>query len=224
MLELKGVEYRSVNIMPGMQRVQLRLLGFSGGTVPALRLDGERVQGSRQIGRALEERQPKPSLFPTDPELRRRADEAELWGDEDFQSFPRRIFRWGLVHDVGLRRWLSAASGIPAPALAARLSGLNARYYARLAKADEAAVRRDLAALPAALRKVDELLAGGVLSLEPPNAAALQVLCTVAALDGFSDLHDQVSTHAAAAPARELFPDYPGPIPPFLPSEWLGGP
>jgi glutathione S-transferase len=223
MLELKGIDYRSVNIMPGMQRVQVRLLGFPGGTVPALKLDGRRVQGSRQIARALEELRPDPPLFPADAELRRRADEAERWGDEEFQDYPRRLFRWGLVHNVELRRWLSAASGIPAPALAARLSGLNARYYARLAHADEAAVRRDLAALPQALDRADELLAQGVLTVDPPNAAALQVLCTVAALEGFSDLHDQVAAHPVAAPARRLFPDYPGPIPSFLPQSWLAG-
>ena len=49
-----------------------------------------------------------------------------------------------------------------------------------------------------------------------PDAATLQVLCSVRALDGFADLHDQVAAHPCAAPARELFPDYPE-IPAFLP-------
>jgi glutathione S-transferase len=122
---------------------------------------------------------------------------------------------------VQLRRWFGAASGIPAPAVAARLTGLNARYYARLVQADEAAVRRDLAALPGALSKADQLLAEGVLAVDPPNAAGLQVLCTVASLDGFTDLHDLVASHAVAAPARRLFPDIPGPVPTFLPSDWM---
>jgi hypothetical protein len=107
--------------------------------------------------------------------------------------------------------------------VAARLSGLNARYYARLAKADEPAVRRDLAALPAELGKADQLLADGVLAVDPPNAAGLQVLCTVASLDGLTDLHELVSSHAVAAPARRLYPDIPGPVPAFLPREWLAG-
>jgi hypothetical protein len=38
----------------------------------------------------------------------------------------------------------------------------------------------------------------------------------VRALDRFSDLHDAVSEHASAAEAAKLFPDQPGPIPPFL--------
>lgn len=144
MLELKGIEVEDVRVLPGMQRIHLRLAGFRGGTVLALKLDGRRVQGSREIARALEELQPEPSLFPTDPERRSLAEEAERWGEEELQNVPRRIFRWGLVHHTELRRWLSAVSGLPAPGLAARLSGLNARYYANAVKADEQAVRRDL--------------------------------------------------------------------------------
>lgn len=224
MLEVKGIDYRSVNILPGMQRVQLRLLGFRGGTVPALRLDGRRSQGSRQIARALEEARPDPPLFPEHPELRRQADEAERWGDEELQNFPRRLFRWGLVRHLYLRRWLSEKSGLPAPGVAARLSGLNARYYARLAHADDAAVRRDLAELPQALDRADRLLADGVLATDPPNAAALQVLCSVRALDSFTDLHAVISQHPCAGAAERLFGDYPGPIPAFLPGAWLPRP
>ena len=221
MLELKGLDYRSVTVLPGFQRVQMRLLGFPRGTVPGVKLDGRRIQGSRQIARALDELRPDPPLFPADPDLRRRADEAERWGDEELQDYPRRLFRWGLVRNLHLRRWLSAASGLPAPALAARLSGLNARYYARLAHADDAAVRRDLAGLGEVLDRADRLLADGVLGTDPPNAAGLQVLCSVRALDGFTDLHPLVSPHPCAAAAERLFSDYPGPVPAFLPREWL---
>jgi glutathione S-transferase len=221
MLELKGVEYRPVAVLPGMQRVQLRLLGFPGGTVPALKLDGRRVQGSRQIARALEGVRPDPPLFPADPELRSRADEAERWGDQELQDFPRRLFRWGLVRHLYLRQWLAAASGLPAPGMVGRMSGLNARYFARLAHADDTAVRRDLALLPQVLDRADALLADGVLQTDPPNAAGLQVLCSVRALDSFTDLHPLVSTHPSAAIAERLFPDYPGPIPAFLPRDWL---
>lgn len=40
-------------------------------------------------------------------------------------------------------------------------------------------------------------------------------------LDSFSDLHDHIGQRRCAQVARELFPDYPGPMPPFLPTEWL---
>jgi hypothetical protein len=71
------------------------------------------------------------------------------------------------------------------------------------------------------LDHADALLADGTLTLDPPNAAALQVLSTVRALDAFSDLHAHVSGHPVAAPARELFPEYPEPIPSFIPAAWL---
>src|SRR5205823_5257050 len=122
-------------------------------------------------------------LFPDDPDLRRRAEGAERWGEEELQSVPRRIFRWGLVHNLDLREWLAAKSGVPAPALSARLSGLNARYFARLAHADEQAVRADLTGLPQMLDHADQLLQDGVLVTDPPNAAALQVLSSVRALE-----------------------------------------
>ncbi len=219
MLELKGIEYRTVNVLAGSQRVHLRLAGFRDGTVPALKLDGRRVQGSRRISRALEQLQPQPPLFPSDPELRRRVEEAERWGDEEFQSVPRIGLRWALVRDRALRGWLAQESGLPVPTITARTSGPLARYYAHVIGADEAAVRRTLREMPDMLDRVDALLLDGTLGLDPPNAAALQILCTVRALDAFGDFHELVSTHPAAAAARQLFPRYPEPVPRFLPPD-----
>jgi glutathione S-transferase len=221
MLDLKGVDYELATVLPGTQRVHLRLVGFRGGTVPALKLDGRRVQGSLRIARALDEIEPQPPLFPADPELRARADQAERWGDETFQDVPRRIIRWGLVRHRELRRWLAEQSRMPSPAVASVLSAPVARYYARMIDASEAAVRRDLAELPRTLDRVDALLADGVLATEPPNAAALQVLCSVRALDAFADLRERVAPHPCAAAARRLFPDFPEPVPRYLPRDWI---
>jgi glutathione S-transferase len=209
MLELKGIEYELATVLPGTQRVHLRLVGFRGGTVPALKLDDRRVQGTRAIARALEAARPGPHLFPTDEAV-------ERWADEELQMVPRRILRWGLTWDAELRRWISEASGVPAPGAVGALGLPAAKYYARAVGADEAAVRRALDELPGTLARVDALLADGVLTPDAPDAATLQVLCSVRALDGFADLHDRVAAHPCAAPARELFPDYPE-IPAFLP-------
>src|SRR5581483_11263550 len=51
MLELKGVPYRRVDLMPVISRAVLRGLRFPAGTVPAMRVDGERISGSRAIAR-----------------------------------------------------------------------------------------------------------------------------------------------------------------------------
>src|SRR5436305_9865630 len=99
MLQLKGVEFELVNVQPLNQRVHMRLAGFSGGTVPAMKIDGQRVQGSRQIARVADELWPEPPLFPADPELRARVEEAERWGEERLQPIPRRLVRYGAAND-----------------------------------------------------------------------------------------------------------------------------
>src|SRR5947208_5109923 len=79
MLEHKGIEYELVSMPPTTQALVVHLAGFKGGTVPALKLDGRRVQGSVAIAHALEELKPEPPLYPRDPEQRRRVEEAERW-------------------------------------------------------------------------------------------------------------------------------------------------
>ena len=221
MLELKGVPFETVEVLLGAQKIHLRLAGFRAGTVPALKLDGRRVQGSLAIPRALEQLQPQPPLYPADPDRRRRVEEAEAWGERELQNAPRLMIRWGIVADPHLRRWLAEAAGMPAPALAARTSVPVARYYARAIGADEAAARRALSELPSMLDRADALLADGTLTTDPPNAATLQILSSVRALDSFTDLRPQLAGRRSTLAARELFPDYPGPVPPFIPRSWL---
>jgi glutathione S-transferase len=131
-LDLKGVEYELVDVVPLNQRIHLRLAGFRGGTVPALKLDRERVQGSRQIARVLDEHWPEPPLFPADPALRARVEEAERWGDEQLQPIPRRLFRYGVARNPELRQWVVRAQRLPIPGLTAQAirpvsSGTSAR-------------------------------------------------------------------------------------------------
>jgi glutathione S-transferase len=218
MLELKGIDYELVHVLPGNQRMHLRLAGFRGGTVPALKLDGRRIQGSTSIARELEALRPEPPLYPADPEGRHRVEEAEHWGDTEFQPVPRRIFRWALSHDPGLRAWLARQDGaLPAPALAARVTGPVSRYYAWAVGAGEARVRQDIAHLPSMLDRVDELIAERVITTEKPNAATVQIMCTVRSLLGFSDFEEQVGARSFAPLARRLFPEYPtANVPPFV--------
>lgn len=229
MLDFKGVEHRLVNVLPLNQRVHLRLAGFRGGTVPAVRFDdGSRVQGSRQIARALEQRQPEPPLFPADQERRARVEEAERWGEEHVQPVPRRLARFGARSSLGVRRWAAAATPIPGVGLLVYTSGPLIRHYGRTREpdgrlADEAGVRADLQALPRVLEHIDGLIADGTLTLEPPNAAAFQILSSVRFLLAMDDLRQLVQAHACAEPAQRLFADYPGTLPRFLPPEWLPG-
>jgi glutathione S-transferase len=227
MLDVKGVAYDVVEVLPLQQRIHLRLAGFRGGTVPSLKVDGRRVQGSRQIARVADELWPDPPLLPADPALRAKVEEAERWGEERLQPAARRIGRYGAVVSNDVRVWGARGGGMPAPALIARTSGPLVRYYARAQELDgrrggsEAAVRADLAELAALLDHADGLLADGTLTLEPPNAATLQILSSVALLDALADLHPVIGERPSAQAARKLFPDYPGPIPHWIPAEWL---
>src|SRR3982751_155906 len=67
MLDAKRVPYARVDLIPGASRLWLRVTGFEGATVPALRIDGTPVQGTRAIARALDAAWPQPPLFPADP-------------------------------------------------------------------------------------------------------------------------------------------------------------
>jgi glutathione S-transferase len=226
MLDLKGIDYDVVEVQPLNQRVHLRLAGFRGGTVPALKLDGQKVQGSRNISRIVDERWPEPPVFPADPQARARVEQAERWGEEELQPVPRRLFRFAVANSPELRRWVVRGQNMPAPDLLAVAIQPVLVYYARTIEADgrrgtEAAARADLAALPAMLDRADRLLADGTMTLDPPNAAALQVMAAVQALDAFDDLRDHVRAHAVAAPAQQLLGEYPAKLPRCLDPEWL---
>ena len=72
MLEHKGVDVRRFDLVPGPHRAILRALGFPGKTVPAIKLDGAKVQGTTEIALALDALLPERPLFPRDPDRRAR--------------------------------------------------------------------------------------------------------------------------------------------------------
>jgi len=91
MPEHKQIDYKRVHMLVGPHAFSMLGRGFQLMNVPALKIDGRRVQGSRQISRALEELQPQPPLFGADEHQRRAVAQAARWGEE-FQDAVRRIF------------------------------------------------------------------------------------------------------------------------------------
>jgi glutathione S-transferase len=88
MLRHKGVDYCRVDFPAGPHRVLVRLRGFPGDRVPAVRFEeGRRAQGTRELPRVLDELVPERRLVPDDP----RALEAERWADEVLQQWARRM-------------------------------------------------------------------------------------------------------------------------------------
>src|SRR5262245_19744273 len=74
MLRHKRVDYGRVDLVSAAHRTLLRALGFPRKTVPAMRLEGAKVQGSSEIARALDALVASPPLFPADPERRREVE------------------------------------------------------------------------------------------------------------------------------------------------------
>jgi glutathione S-transferase len=221
MLERKRIDHRVVDIQPGLHPVVVRAAGFPGLTVPALELDGRRIQGSLAISRALDEVRPDPALFPADPELRRAVEEAEAWGERELQPMPRRMYRWGLSREHELRRRLIEVSGMPAAGLTASLNGPLARRFAAMIGADDEAVERDLLELSGKLDHVDRLITDRVIGTGEPNAADFQIAATVRVMLSFQDLRPAIEGRPAADLALAVVPEWPDEVPAFLPSEWV---
>jgi glutathione S-transferase len=219
MLEHKGIPYRTRDLIPGLHRVQVRAAGFAAATVPALKIDGRPVQGSRAISRELELIKPEPPLFPMD--RRDAVEEAERWGEEVLQPITGRLFHWALAHDRSLREWLARNSKVPAPGALAGVTGPVARLFAR--DAPDAIVRADLAHLPRHLDHVDELIAAGTIGAEEPTAADYQIATTVREVMSFECLAPLTEGRPGADLAMRILPDW-AESPVHLPPEWLPEP
>jgi glutathione S-transferase len=222
MLEAKGIEYKRVDLMPVISKGALRALRFPGNTVPALKIDGRRIQGSREIARALDELVPEPPLLPSDPAERTSVEQAERWGDEELQAPVRRILWYALRSDrAPLRSYSEGAKlGIPI-GLAVKTAAPIVATASRLNKASDENVRADIAALPGMLQRIDDWIAEGVLGGEQPNAADLQIAPSIRLAMTLDDLRPAIAGRPVGEHALRLVPDFPGEAPPVLPAAWL---
>jgi glutathione S-transferase len=222
MLERKGVAYKRTDLLPVISKGALRAAGFPGTTVPALKIDGSKVQGSRQIARELERLRPEPALFPTDPEQRAAVAEAERFGDEELQHPIRQILWWALKTDKAPLRSYSEGAKIGLPiGLAMKTSAPIVALSAHFNEASDENARAGLAALPALLDKVDQFIAAGVLNGEQLNAADFQIAPSVGLAMTLDDLRPAIEERPAGALAKRVVPGYPGKTPPIIPPAWL---
>jgi glutathione S-transferase len=223
MLERKGISYKRIDLMPVVSKGVLKALRFPGITVPALKIDGRRIQGSREIARELDRIQPEPPLFPEDVGARAKVEEAEAWGDH-FQEKPRRVAWWALRRNreplasysegarLGIPIGLAVKTGQPIVAAAAKLN-----------EATDENVQADLASLPADLDRIDAWIAEGVIGGDQLNAADLQIGTSLRLLMTLEDLRPAIESRPAGKLALRAVPDFPGRTPPILPKQWLSG-
>jgi glutathione S-transferase len=231
MLAHKRIDYGVVRLPTGAHPLLLRVLGFPGnagraselggdanrmlatvdrlGTVPALRIGGERVQTNIAIARRLERLNPEPPLFPADPERRAAVEDVERWGDRELQMAARRI-----VLAASATRGLDALSERGARgrlgALLSRSDAIRshssrgARFTFAVTPAAEASL---LAELGPQLDRVDDWIDAGVLMSGEPTVADMTVAPSLALLAYRTDLHDEIEARPAGALMRWMLPD-----------------
>jgi glutathione S-transferase len=199
MLHHKGIAYREVTLRRGAHATQLAALGFSGRTVPALNIDGCRVQRTREISRALDRIKPEPRLFPVAIADRVSVEDAERRGEE-LQDAVRRLFYCAMTR----------TRADPIDDLAARAHG-----------ATDAAGCRDLAELPGRIDEIDAWIEAGVLGGDELNAADFQIAPNIAWLLCFDDIAPFLRRRPAADHAIRVSGKNRRLIPRVFADEWL---
>lgn len=222
MLEHKGIAYKRTDLMPVISKAVLKAMRFPGITIPALKIDGRKVQGSREIARELDQIQPDPPLLPADPDLRTAVLEAERFGDEDLQAPVRRILWNAMRRDRSVMASYSKGARLGVPiGLAVKTGGPLVAAASRLNEADDEHVRHDLAALPGMLQRIEDWCEAGVLDGEQLYAADFQIAPSIALAMTLDDLRPLIADRPAGRMATRVAPDFPGKAPPILPQAWL---
>jgi glutathione S-transferase len=198
MLDHKGIPFRRVNLVPGFHRVYVRLRGFPGDRVPAVRFaDGSRAQGTRPLARALDAQRPEPRLVPDDP----RVEEAERWGDDVLQQWARRMLVDAGTRDPDLLHQRGGAGRL-GPLLTRHER--PRRHMTRLVRVafrmTREQLREDQGRVGEMFDRVDALIADGVLNGDRLNCADFQIATSLALVDYRLDVRE----HLRRRPAGEL--------------------
>jgi glutathione S-transferase len=225
LLDFKGIPYSRTDLIPVVSKGVLRAVGFPRSTVPALKIEGERIQGSREIARALDRIKPDPPLFPADPDERAAVEDAERFGDEELQHPIRQLLWWCFKREKDNLRSYSEGAHLGLPVgLAVKTGGPLVALSARFNEATDANARAALVALPDLLDRVDDYIADGTIGGAEPNAADFQIATSIGLALTMDDLKPLIEPRPAADLARRYVPDYPGHMPPILPPAWLPEP
>lgn len=223
MLELKGIEFTRIDLVPFLSRVIVRRgMRLPENTVPVMAVGSRRVQGSRDIARELDRLRPEPPLFPGDPKKRLAVEEAERWGEEKLQHPVRQLSLWAMrTNPAPIRSYMERPiMGVPPP-IAARLAPPFIGRGVRVNEASDEAVRANLAALDSMLEQIEKWIDAGTLDGEDLNAADFQIGATVRLLLTFDDLRPLIEHRPACRLARRAVPEYAGDAPAVFPPAWL---
>jgi glutathione S-transferase len=223
MLDHKGISYKRKDLFPVVSKAVVRAAGFPGKTVPALKIDGQKVQGSRAISRELDRLRPDPPLFPADPERRTAVEEAERFGDEELQHPVRQIIWWALrKNSAPLESYSQGARlGLPINSVTVRSAVPLVYLSARFNGSTDENTKAALAALGPLLDRVDEMISAGTLNGAELNAADFQIAPSVKLAMTMQDLRPLIEPRPAAELVARVNPRISGDAPPVLPEAWL---
>ena len=227
LLDHKGIGYDVVEIPTGLHPMAMRALGFGRpertrelgdrkgrmlgmldrlGTVPALNLDGDKVETNRDIARHLERVRPDPPLYPAGAGARRAVEEAEAWGDDVFQMVARR-----LAVAAGTRGALhrGADDGRLGPLLwrSGRMRSAGVGVVGAIFGADESGAAALRAQLPGMLDRIDGWVEAGVLNGEALNVADYMLVSSLALLTYVDDLRDDLARRPSMALIDRVLPE-----------------
>ncbi len=153
-LDYKGLEYRKINVTPGLGQVEL--VRMSGQRqVPVLKDGNEVIADSTAIAEYLERKYPDRPIIPTDPKLRGLTLVMEQWADESIGLNARKCLIETMEKDPTFRTAVlpsdtpdflkTLVGAVPSDLLG--VLGFGVGFSPDVLKAGKDAMKRDLAAL-----------------------------------------------------------------------------
>jgi glutathione S-transferase len=220
-LELKGVRYRRIDLIPVLHRLVARI-AYGRRTVPGMWLGGRRIAGSGAIMRRLDELAPEPRMYPLDPERSVAVARAEAWGDEVLQPVLRRLVWAAVARAPETMESFAAEAKLGLPTWITRpCQPLVARLACWANHVSDPVTRDDLHALPGHLDRIDAWIADGTLGGPSPNAADLQIGASLQLLASIGDLAPLLQSRPAQRLTAAIIARPGGTPAGLLPTEWL---
>jgi len=185
------------------QGVRAALLAAGDSEIELL----EPTDADSGIARFLDRLHPEPPLFPADPERRATVEEAERWGEDEFQMIARRVVLAGSLHgrDGLIDR---GADGRLGPLLwrndSVRLVASRGLCRFRF-DVNPATERELLDSLPVALDRIDAWIEAGVLNGAELNVADFLIGSNLALLCYRADLRAEVEGRPAGELVERVF-------------------
>lgn len=218
-LDYKGIEYEWVNLDFGKHNEQITELYGAGNTrVPGLTIGEEKIHGSTNILKRLEELVPENPLYPEG--IAEEVREAELWADGDLQDFGRRIPWGGLYFRPEMLGKLNGVEELDPSGtdFAMRFVHSTWKYH----NISSVQIAEDLERLPGMIDEIDGMARRGLLDGENPTAADLQIGSSVWVIATISDVKPVIEGSAAARVAERYFGEIPELVPAgAFPVSWI---